>query len=119
MSWRSALGDPYPEVNHLEHCGDWLHKIDLETQRRFGVQLAALPLAIEVETAEGLVGLVHADCPYDDWKDMQNTKCRGLLSMVEGTLPAQLCRSCAQCPSRRTWTHDSGQYVETGQRILH
>ena len=33
--------------------------------------LAALPLAMEVETAAGLVGLVHADCPFDDWRKMQ------------------------------------------------
>lgn len=32
--------------------------------------LSALPLAIEVETAEGLVVIVHADCPTRDWADM-------------------------------------------------
>lgn len=26
-----------------------------------------LPLAIELETAGGLIGIVHADCPFDDW----------------------------------------------------
>lgn len=71
MIWRSALGDPYPEVNHLEHGGSWLNELNQETQLRIGKRLAALPLAIEVETPEGLVGLVHADCPYDDWQDMQ------------------------------------------------
>lgn len=72
MIWRSALGAPYPEVNYLEHGGSWLNKLDQEAQRRFGERLAELPLAIEVETPEGFVGLVHADCPYDDWKDMQS-----------------------------------------------
>jgi serine/threonine protein phosphatase 1 len=72
MIWRSALGDPYPEVNYLEHGGGWLNELDQEAQQRIGERLAELPLAIEVETPEGLVGLVHADCPYDDWKDMQN-----------------------------------------------
>ena len=72
MIWRSALGNPYPEVNHLEHGGGWLNELDQEAQRRVGEQLAALPLAIEVETPEGIVGLVHADCPYDDWKNMQS-----------------------------------------------
>lgn len=72
MIWRSALGTPYLEVNHLEHGGGWLNELDQETQRRVGERLAALPLAMEVETPEGLVGLVHADCPYDDWKDMQS-----------------------------------------------
>lgn len=72
MIWRSALGNPYPEVNYLEHGGAWLNELDQKTQRRVGERLAALPLAIEVETTAGLVGLVHADCPYDDWKDMQS-----------------------------------------------
>lgn len=72
MIWRSALGDPYPEVNHLEHGGGWLNKLDWAAQQRVGEQLKALPLAIEVETPAGLIGLVHADCPYDDWHDMQN-----------------------------------------------
>jgi serine/threonine protein phosphatase 1 len=26
---------------------------------------------MEVETAAGIVGLVHADCPFDDWREMQ------------------------------------------------
>lgn len=72
MTWRSALGNPYPEVDHLEHGGAWLSELNQDTQRQVGMRLAKLPLAIEVETNEGLVGLVHADCPYDDWKDMQS-----------------------------------------------
>lgn len=72
MIWRSALGNPYPEVNHLEHGGGWLNELDQATQRRVGERLAALPLVIEVETSEGLIGLVHADCPYDDWHNMQS-----------------------------------------------
>lgn len=27
-----------------------------------------MPLAIEVETPSGVVGMVHADFPYDDWQ---------------------------------------------------
>lgn len=30
---------------------------------------ALLPVAIELPTAAGLVGIVHADCPFDDWRD--------------------------------------------------
>ena len=73
MIWRSALGQPYLEVNHLEHGGAWLQALDRKAQQQIGQRLAALPLAVEVETPAGLVGLVHADCPYDDWRDMQNS----------------------------------------------
>lgn len=72
MTWRSALGIPYPEVNHLEHGGNWLNSLDPEVKRSIGERLKVLPFAIEIKTPEGIVGLVHADCPYDDWKDMQN-----------------------------------------------
>lgn len=72
VAWRHALGDPYPHVNLLDCEGSWLTGIEPDKQRQIGLRLAALPLAIEVETPEGLVGLVHADCPYDDWHDMQS-----------------------------------------------
>lgn len=70
LAWRSALGDPFPQVDHLKHGGEWLPELPVEEQRRIGRRLAALPLAMEVETAEGLVGIVHADCPFDDWNEM-------------------------------------------------
>ena len=72
LVWRTALGTPYPDVNFLDHGGTWWNDMDADQQRRIGERLAALPLAIEVETPQGLIGLVHADCPYDDWHDMQN-----------------------------------------------
>lgn len=72
MIWRTALGNPYPEVNHLEHGGEWINQLDPATQRQVGERLAALQLAMEIETPTGLVGLVHADCPYDDWQLMQS-----------------------------------------------
>ena len=71
MTWRSALGRPYPQVDHLTHGGGWLGKLSVDEGRRIGEGLAALPLAMEVETAAGLVGMVHADCPFDDWQEMQ------------------------------------------------
>ena len=57
MIWRSALGNPYPEVNHLEHGGGWLNELDQKAQRQVGERLAALPLAIEVETPASTCGL--------------------------------------------------------------
>jgi serine/threonine protein phosphatase 1 len=41
--------------------------LDGETQSEVSSALSVLPLVIELETAEGLVGLVHAECPFDDW----------------------------------------------------
>jgi serine/threonine protein phosphatase 1 len=33
--------------------------------------LSALPLAIELETVAGLVGIVHADCPFQTWDEFR------------------------------------------------
>ena len=74
MTWRSALGNPYPDVDHLAHGGQWLGELEPVLQVEIGEALAALPLAMEVETSGGLVGLVHADCPFDDWRDMQEMR---------------------------------------------
>lgn len=71
MTFRSALGTPYPEVDHLQHGGEWLGLLPEEVKHRIGTALATLPLALEIETTSGIVGLVHADCPFDDWRDMQ------------------------------------------------
>lgn len=72
MVWRTALGDPFPDVNFLDHGGTWFKALAPAQQRQVGERLAALPLAMEVQTPQGLVGMVHADCPCDDWLDMQN-----------------------------------------------
>jgi len=76
MIWRNALGDPLPNVDLAAHDGQWLESLSESVQQRIGESLRALPLAMEVETAQGPVGLIHADYPYDDWSTIQ----RGTLS---------------------------------------
>ena len=71
MAWRSALGIPYPKADHLLLGGAWLEKVSGAKRSQLRRRLRALPLALEVETSLGLVGLVHADCPFDDWHEMQ------------------------------------------------
>jgi len=73
MTWRRAAGKPLPDIDHVAHGGAWLDDCDDDIRTRIAASLAALPLAIEVETAEGIVGLVHADFPYDDWQAIHGT----------------------------------------------
>lgn len=47
--------------------GAWNIANDPETRARFSDAFSQLPLAIEIETPEGLIGIVHADCPFDSW----------------------------------------------------
>jgi len=51
--------------------------------------LSALPLAIEVETAKGLVGIVHAE-PTEDWNEL-----RGLLQ--DEAIPRSRLKQLRQC----------------------
>ncbi|AYG45151.1 serine/threonine protein phosphatase [Pseudomonas sp. Leaf58] len=47
--------------------GGWFLELPYLEQLRFVERFEQLPLAIEVQTAEGLVGLLHADSPFPDW----------------------------------------------------
>uniref|UniRef100_UPI00333E5C2E metallophosphoesterase n=1 Tax=Castellaniella defragrans TaxID=75697 RepID=UPI00333E5C2E len=74
MTWRRASGDPYPRVDHTAHGGKWLDTHDATERQRIAQSLRALPLAIEVETAQGMIGIVHGDYPYDDWQAIQGER---------------------------------------------
>jgi serine/threonine protein phosphatase 1 len=71
MAWRSALDQPYLPVTHANHGGEWLAALPKTQQIAIGERLRDLPIAAQVHTPDGLVGLVHADCPFDDWHHMQ------------------------------------------------
>lgn len=55
---------PYPQP--------WFEALSPAEQRRVATRLAALPLIMEVATTTGPVGLIHADCPSDDWNDIRS-----------------------------------------------
>ena len=50
--------------------GAWLIDKPQKERARIRQAFAALPLAIEVQTVAGKIGLVHAECPLDSWDDM-------------------------------------------------
>lgn len=49
------------------YTNSWLDEMPIEKQLHFLYTFMELPLIIEVETSEGLVGLVHAEFPFSDW----------------------------------------------------
>lgn len=55
-------------ANYLQNGGGWFLSMEDEHQQRMATALDTLPLCIEVETAAGLVGIVHADIAGNDWK---------------------------------------------------
>ncbi|ARP87078.1 metallophosphoesterase [Bordetella genomosp. 9] len=50
--------------------GGWFLEMSPEAQRTHAETYARMPLAIEVETDGGVVGIVHADCPVRDWSKL-------------------------------------------------
>lgn len=50
--------------------GGWFLDLAPGEQRRFAERFAAMPMALEIETDDGLVGLLHADCPFADWHEL-------------------------------------------------
>lgn len=57
--------------NWLCNGGSWFLGLPRLEQENFAVLFRELPIAIEVETAGGLVGIVHADCPFASWHELQ------------------------------------------------
>lgn len=53
--------------NYMANGGAWNIGNPPELQRELAEVMRALPLGIEIETARGPVGIVHAECPFDDW----------------------------------------------------
>lgn len=62
-----AKGNPVDAQNYAMNGGGWFMAMDHIRQKEFGSAFEALPIAAEVETEEGVVGLIHADCPFSDW----------------------------------------------------
>ena len=50
--------------------GGWFLDLPAGEQARFAERFARMPLALEVETAAGLIGMLHADCPCATWAEM-------------------------------------------------
>jgi len=55
---------------HLINGGAWFYGLSSIEQDCYANILQDLPLVIEVETAQGLIGIVHADVPRGSWGEM-------------------------------------------------
>lgn len=64
---RYAHGAPVNIDMYSANGGDWFMALAQDQQQQFAAAFQKMPLAIEVETARGMVGIVHADCPEADW----------------------------------------------------
>ena len=79
--FHAVCGNHDDYVVHFDTCavdswifngGLWFTHLSLPEQKTFAATFAELPIAIEVETAQGLIGIVHADCPFPSWAQLRN-----------------------------------------------
>lgn len=56
--------------NWLHNGGYWFMGRPTVEQQCYQVVFQELPIVIEVETPDGVVGLVHADCPFASWGEL-------------------------------------------------
>lgn len=54
----------------LLNGGEWFLRLEDAEKRRWAALFEQLPLAIEVETRKGRIGIVHADCPVRHWDEL-------------------------------------------------
>lgn len=50
--------------------GTWFMELRHLDQERIAARFDLLPVALEVETPSGLVGIVHGDCPFASWEEL-------------------------------------------------
>ena len=68
----SRLRYQFPDyAASIKHGMAWLFALDRATQVRVADTLDALPLAFQIETPEGPIGLIHADCSLPTWAAMK------------------------------------------------
>ena len=102
--------------SYLALGGAWLMGLSTFEQKEIALHLAELPVAIEVQTDEGLVGLVHADCPGPSWDIFRAALCGGDMPDV---VPADLLnRIVALCQWSRERIDTSDQAVVGGVRAV-
>jgi serine/threonine protein phosphatase 1 len=54
--------------NWLQNGGAWFMSLTDAERGEYAAHFRELPIAIEVETPAGLVGIIHADCPFPSWR---------------------------------------------------
>ncbi len=70
--------------NYAANGGGWNVSNSIERRAQVSQVLSDLPLAIEVETERGSVGIVHAACPCESWSDFADALKTGWVKTQTG-----------------------------------
>ncbi|WP_273826329.1 metallophosphoesterase [Pseudomonas asplenii] len=72
LAIQHAQGLSLDQAMYRASGGGWFIDSSAQSQRRFAAGFARLPIALEVETRLGPVGIVHADCPFASWGELRD-----------------------------------------------
>ena len=67
-----AMRNPLEDLErHLRNGGHWLTELSHAERDACLAAFAGLPLALEIDVEGGKMGVVHADCPDNDWSSLR------------------------------------------------
>jgi serine/threonine protein phosphatase 1 len=89
--------------------GTWFLKLPSGLQRQYAARFADMPIAIEIDTPLGLIGIVHADCPPPGWGRLRE--------ILDGPAPARR-QAEEYCQWSRERIHSKDTRVITDIRAL-
>lgn len=69
--------------HYAANGGAWNIANDAATVRGIALDFSELPVAIEIKTTGGLIGIVHADCPAPSWGQFTSSLESELISDME------------------------------------
>lgn len=69
---RHALVWDLDPRNYARNGGEWFMALPKYQQVTIADALSTLPFAISVETDNGLIGIVHADIPFESWQELES-----------------------------------------------
>lgn len=70
--------------NYVANGGAWNIANTMEERAEFSQAFAELPIAIELDTPNGPIGIVHAACPCDSWADFAEAMKTGWVKTPTG-----------------------------------
>jgi serine/threonine protein phosphatase 1 len=61
----------YDERTYIYNGGKWFLNLAIEERKQIADVFKKLPIAMDIVTENGLVGVVHADCPTASWEELE------------------------------------------------
>lgn len=73
----------YMESLYLRNGGAWFISLPEVERQEYRTAFRELPVAIDIKTSDGLVGIIHADCPVDDWNTLSSPHTRAHTNLIK------------------------------------